>query len=476
MTVNIQGYRSVSSNYNPETVSTDYSTSDRLYFEPLDIESVEAVVRNEGKDLLGVIPQFGGQTAINLVHPLRERGIRILGTQPEAIDWAEDRGKTSSILNSEGIPAPDWRSVERWADLPSAVEAVGFPALLRPSYVLSGRGIVLVRGPEDVQEYIRANAEMPLDKPLLIDHFLEGARELDVDAVADGEDVIAVVMEQLEDCGVHSGDSAEVYPVQTIPADVVATVQAHTRTLARAFGIVGLMNVQYAWHDDTVYVLEVNPRASRSVPFASKASRIPLADLGVRVILGQRLRDLNVGPAQHDWVCVKEVVFPFRVFPNLVPILGPEMQSTGESMGIGETFAEAYWKAGLGAGWKHLPFGKSAYVSAPGWEAETALEKLRRAGCDVSISTTTSLRGDISRMQPYEVEVKTLGIAVLLGRSSEELSLMRRCVDAGVPYISTPGGLRGLVMALEDGIPRLEPVSIAGGQQREERLAALAIS
>ena len=359
------GVKSIIVNNNPETVSTDYSTSDRLYFEPLDAEAVASVVRNEAEGLLGVIPQFGGQTAINLVEPLRERGIPILGTPPEAIDTAEDRGKTSAILNREGIPAPAWRSVECWEDLPAAIEEVGYPALLRPSYVLSGRGMVLVREPDDVSRYLKANRHRPLEKPLLVDHFLADAIELDVDAVADGGDVVMVVMEQLEECGVHSGDSAEVYPVQTIAPEIVATVEEYTRRLARAFGIVGLMNVQYAVQGDAVYVLEINPRASRSVPFASKASGIPLADLAIRVILGGRLADMTIEPARTDRVCVKQVVLPFRVFPGLTPVLGPEMQSTGESMGIGATFSAAYWKAWLGAGLQEIPFGQPVYVSVP---------------------------------------------------------------------------------------------------------------
>ena len=453
-----QGVASIIINNNPETVSTDYTTSDRLYFEPLDAESVGAVIANEREGLLGVIPQFGGQTAINLVHALGERGVPILGTQQAAIDAAEDRGKTSSILNEVGIPTPRWWSVDQWSDLEDAVEAVGFPALLRPSYVLSGRGMILVRKAEDVHRYLRANSHLPLTKPLLVDHFLEGAKELDVDAVSDGQDVVSVIMEQLEECGVHSGDSAEVYPVQTVSPEAISAVEKYTLTLAKAFGIVGLLNVQYAVHGETVYVLEVNPRASRSVPFASKASGIPLTDLAIRVILGEKLSGLSIPPHRKELVSVKEVVLPFGVFPDLDPILGPEMQSTGEAMGSGRTFSSAYWKARLGAGSQTLPFGKKAYVSMAGRDARATISLLSSAGCPVVVSPKTCMVGAIPKVQPTEIEVRELGIAVVLGRSADEIQLLRRCVDADTPYVSTPGALRGLLLALQKGEPDLEPV------------------
>jgi len=369
---------------------------------------------------------------------------------PVAIDAAEVRLRATQVLASQGIPAPLWRSVPRWENLPAAVEEVGYPALLRPSYVLSGRGMTIVRSPADVERYIRTQAHAPLTKPLLIDQFLEGAVELDVDAVSDGRDVQSVVMEQLEECGVHSGDSAEVYPVQTVDRDVLETVEEYTRILTRAFSVVGLMNVQYAVQGKRVYVLEVNPRASRSVPFASKASDIPLADLAVRAILGQPLCDLNLGPPQTDRICVKEVVLPFRTFPGLVPVLGPEMQSTGESMGIGDTFGVAYWKALLGAGMKGLPFGRPVYLSLPngdGGLSSPLAEGLINAGCSIVTPGTP-------------VNVADLGLIVALGRSQADISLLRRAVEMGVPYISTSGGVRGLALALREGKPHLEAASL----------------
>jgi carbamoyl-phosphate synthase large subunit len=466
------GVLSIIVNNNPETVSTDYSTSDRLYFEPLDIDAVMAVVENERDGLLGVIPQFGGQTAINLVDALEERGVQILGTSPQAIDAAEDRGKASAVLGARGVPTPAWRSVDRWEDMPAAVEAVGFPALLRPSYVLSGAGMTLVRETDDVQNYLAAHGHTPLARPLLIDQFLDGAVELNVDAVCDGRDVVSVVMEQFEECGVHSGDSAEVYPVQSVSPEVLETIEIYTRIVARAFGTRGLMNVQYAVQGADVYVLEVNPRASRSVPFASKASGIPLADLAIRVILGASLRDLQPPVPRTDRICVKEVVLPFRVFPDLPPVLGPEMQSTGESMGIGRTFGEAYWKAQLGAGLRAMPFGRPVYVSLSTStdDVSVLVERLTQLECPILTPPSSHTKGIGRYVAPGDVEVGEIGMAIVLGRSPAELTLLRQCVDSGVPYISTPGGLRALCLALGEGKVVLEPME-ATSKARSEAAA-----
>jgi carbamoyl-phosphate synthase large subunit len=453
------GVKSIIVNNNPETVSTDYSTSDRLYFEPLDIDAVEAVVRNEGDGLLGVIPQFGGQTAINLVASLRERGICILGTQPNCIDAAEARGRASEVLSRAGIPTPPWRTVDHWDDVKSVVAELGFPILLRPSYVLSGSGMIVARSIEDVDRYLEIHAGLPLMQPLLVDKFLEGAVELNVDAVSDGHDTLAVIMEQLDECGVHSGDSSEVYPPQTISPAILHTVECYTRTIAQAFEVVGLVNVQYAVQDERVYVLEVNPRASRSVPFASKASGIPLADLAVRAILGERLNALHIPAPRTDRVAVKNVVFPFRVFPGLDPVLGPEMQSTGESMGTGATFAAAYWKAWLGAGLRDVPFGQAVYVSAPDEDPHTLnclLARLRGVGCRIVTGPgTDSIQTSVETVAPEDLDVSTLGLVIVLGRSRAEIGVLRRAVDARVAGISTGGGLYALMRALHEGIPDL---------------------
>lgn len=448
------GVRSIIINNNPETVSTDFSTSDRLYFEPLDLAAVMAVVRNEGEGLLGVIPQFGGQTAINLVDALSTRDVPILGTPPAAIDAAEDRARASALLAQSDIPAPPWSSALHWQDVPAAVARVGFPALLRPSYVLSGRGMTVVRSNADVDAYISAHAHTPLAAPLLVDRFLAGATEVDVDAVSDGQDVVAVLLEQIEECGVHSGDSTEIYPPQSISTAALATIEVYTRHIARAFRVCGLMNVQFAVQGERVYVLEVNPRASRSIPFASKASGIPLADLAVRVILGARLRDLPVPPARTDHVCVKGVVLPFRVFPDILPVTGPEMQSTGESMGSGPDFASAYWKAWQGAGMKYLPFERPVYLTTP----DPALEvTLRAAGCAV-----IGPKGD----HPDDASIDDASIVVAVGRSEAEIDVLRRAVTLGLPTITDRGGVRGLQRAVSAGRPSLvvRPLTAAPGE------------
>ncbi|HEX6508358.1 MAG TPA: carbamoyl-phosphate synthase large subunit [Chloroflexota bacterium] len=453
------GVKSVVINNNPETVSTDYSTSDRLYFEPLDVESVEAVAQNEAGELLGIIPQFGGQTAINLVEPLSEGGFHILGTPPGCIDAAEDRGKASAVLKAAGLPSPAWRAVDHWADLEAAAVGLGFPVLLRPSYVLSGEGMVIARTMSEVQRYKSAHSHTPLARSLLVDQFLEDAMELNVDAVSDGHDVVSVIMEQLDECGIHSGDSAEVYPVQTLPPGIIQVVEEYTRTIAKSFGIIGMVNVQYAVQGGRVFVLEVNPRASRSVPFATKASGVPLANLAVRVILGERLRDLDIAPQRIDRIHVKNVVLPFRVFPGLSPILGPQMQSTGEAMGSGSTFGAAYWKSLMGAGLRSLPFGHAVYVSAPGdGEKDVAclIGQLEMAGCRVILGRTTLPHLQTQwRCSTAELDLSDLSLAVVLGRSHEDIEVLRRAVDSDVFTVTTWGGTRALTRALQEGVPDL---------------------
>lgn len=466
------GVRSIIVNNNPETVSTDYSTSDRLYFEPLDAEAVLAVVRNEREGLLGVIPQFGGQTAINLVRALHDAGVPILGTPPVAIDAAEDRGKTSAVLADIGVSAPAWRAVDCWDELEEAVAQVGFPALLRPSYVLSGQGMVIVRTHADVIAYQRRHAANPLTTPLLVDHFLESALELNVDAVSDGHETVTVILEQLDECGIHSGDSWEVYPPRSIGVEMLETVERVTAQLADAFGVIGLMNVQYAIHDGSLYVLEVNPRASRSVPFASKASGIPLADLAVRVILGGRLRDIDLPEPITDVISIKSVVFPFSRFPSHAPLLGPEMQSTGEAMGRGRTFGTAYWKAWLGAGRRELPFDNAVYLLTSG--SNLALHQvaavLAAAGCPVLASVPT---GTAVVCNPDEVDLSRLGSAIVLDRSSAAVAFLQRAVSAGMPVVTTEGGVRAFVEAIQEGVPRLE-VEPLGEETGPDRIARTA--
>jgi carbamoyl-phosphate synthase large subunit len=347
------GVKAVVINNNPETVSTDYHLSDRLYFEPLSLEEVLNVVEHEQDGLLGVIAQFGGQTALNLIRPLAEAGVQLLGTSPESIAATENREEMAALCERLAIPTPAWTIAHGQDELEAFAPQIGFPVLVRPSYVLGGRGMKIIRAQDELRAYLGGLGSQLRKHPILIDRFLEDAIEIDVDGVSDGHDIFMVVMEQLDLAGVHSGDSTCVYPPQTLSPEVLERVRAYTRSLAQALNIIGLINVQYAVKDGAVFLLEVNARASRTVPFASKATGVPLARIATRLILGARLSNMpelaNFHP-QPGRVSVKAVVLPFSKFPALDPVLGPEMQSTGESMGVGINFTDALAKANLGAG------------------------------------------------------------------------------------------------------------------------------
>jgi carbamoyl-phosphate synthase large subunit len=339
------GVKAIVINNNPETVSTDYHLSDRLYFEPLTLEEVLNVVEHERDGLLGVIAQFGGQTALNLIKPLAEAGVTILGTSPESIAATEDRKQMGGVSDALGIPVPAWTIAHSQEELETFAPRIGFPVLVRPSYVLGGRGMRIIHTPDELRTYLKGLGSALRRHPILIDRFLEDAVEIDVDGVSDGSDLFAVVMEQLDPAGVHSGDSRCVYPPQSLSSEVVAQVEQYTLELARHLRVVGLINVQYAVKDGTVYLLEVNARASRTVPFASKATGVPLARIATRLIMGERLADMDLHANANGRVSVKAVVLPFNKFPQLMPVLGPEMQSTGESMGTGPDLATALAKA-----------------------------------------------------------------------------------------------------------------------------------
>ncbi|MGH9722075.1 MAG: carbamoyl-phosphate synthase large subunit, partial [Bryobacteraceae bacterium] len=350
------GYESIMVNCNPETVSTDYDTSDRLYFEPLTLEHVLNICETEKPD--GVIVQFGGQTPLTLSLPLKRQGQPIIGTDPESIDLAEDRKRFGQLLDDLGIPAPPNGSATSEEEACTVARRLGYPVLVRPSYVLGGRAMVIAYDEETVRRYMREAVVFSQERPVLIDRFLEDATEVDVDALSDREDVlIAGIMEHIEEAGVHSGDSSCVLPHMSIPAEAIETIQDYTVRLALALNVVGLMNVQYAIKGGKVYVLEVNPRASRTVPYVSKATGVPLPKIAVGLMVGKKLRDFRhltggrvsgVLPVPQSFV--KSPVFPFNKFPGVDPALGPEMRSTGEVMGVGESFGEAFHKAQLSAG------------------------------------------------------------------------------------------------------------------------------
>jgi carbamoyl-phosphate synthase large subunit len=343
------GYETVMINSNPETVSTDFDISDKLYFEPLTLEHVLDVVEREQP--LGVIVQLGGQTPLKLTHGLAAAGVRILGTQPDAIDIAEDRRRFDAIARRLGIRQPENGTATSLEEAAAAAERIGYPVLVRPSYVLGGRAMEIVYDESSLKQYFERAARVSEDKPVLIDRFLEDAFEADVDAISDGERVvIGGVMQHIEDAGIHSGDSACVLPPYLIGEEHIEIMREHTVALAKALGVVGLINVQYAIKDGLVYVLEVNPRGSRTVPFVSKAIGVQLAAIAARVMLGETLDEIGfieeVAPA---YISVKEAVFPFNKFREFDPILGPEMRSTGEVMGISDSFGSAFGKAQLAA-------------------------------------------------------------------------------------------------------------------------------
>lgn len=343
------GYDAVMVNSNPETVSTDHDISTRLYFEPLTFEHVMNVIDKEQPE--GVILQFGGQTPLKLSLQLRKAGVKILGTSAESIDIAEDREKFRELLNALGLKQPESRTATNLEDALEMARELGYPVLVRPSYVLGGRAMNIVYSEEEFIDYAKEAIMVSEGSPILIDKFLQDAIEVDVDAVSDGEDVVvAGILEHIEEAGVHSGDSATVIPPFSLPKKVVDVIRDNTFKIAKALKVIGLINIQYAVKDGEVYVLEANPRASRTVPFVSKATGIPWAKVATRVIIGHSLKEIGVKEPKLSYYAVKEVVLPFDKFPEVEPILGPEMKSTGEVMGIDEVFSLAYAKAEVAAG------------------------------------------------------------------------------------------------------------------------------
>ncbi len=359
------GFETVMVNCNPETVSTDYDTSDRLYFEPLTVEDVLEILHVEQSkgELAGVVVQLGGQTPLKLAAALEKAGIPILGTSPDAIDLAEDRERFARLVEGLGLKQPRNGIARSREEALKVAERIGYPVLTRPSYVLGGRAMEIVDSPEQLDNYIETAVQVSGDSPVLIDQYLRDAIEVDVDALADGEAVvIAGVMQHIEEAGVHSGDSACSLPPYSLSDAIVAEIERQARELARALGVVGLMNVQFAVRDGEVYLIEVNPRASRTVPFVAKAIGQPVAKLAARLMAGAKLKDLPPIRQISGHVAVKEAVFPFARFPGTDPVLSPEMKSTGEVMGIDRDFAIAFLKSQQG-GWVELPDGGTLFVS-----------------------------------------------------------------------------------------------------------------
>jgi carbamoyl-phosphate synthase large subunit len=339
-----EGFESIMVNCNPETVSTDYDTSDKLYFEPLTVEDVLSIYNKEKPD--GVIVQFGGQTPLNIASELAEAGVRIIGTSVDTIDLAEDRDRFRHKMRKLGIPQPESGMASTLEDALEVAEKIGYPLMVRPSYVLGGRAMEVIHDEEMLKRYVAAAVDVSPERPILIDKFLENAIEAEADAIADGTDAfVPAVMEHIELAGIHSGDSACVIPPVSIPAKHVETIYEYTKRIAIELNVVGLMNIQYAIANDTVYILEANPRASRTVPLVSKVCNISMARLATQIMLGKKLSDLDIRPRSIPHFGVKEAVFPFNMFPEVDPILGPEMRSTGEVLGMADSFGLAYYKA-----------------------------------------------------------------------------------------------------------------------------------
>jgi len=366
------GFETIMVNCNPETVSTDYDTSDKLYFEPLTIEDVLGIYQKEKPE--GVIVQFGGQTPLNLARELEAAGVKILGTTPEVIDLAEDRDRFRKMMETMGIPIPESGMAGNLQDALAVARRIGYPLIVRPSYVLGGRGMEVVYDEESLAAYVAAAVKITPDRPIYVDRFLENALETEADAIADGEDTfVPAVMEHIEQAGIHSGDSACVIPPVSLPPAHRETIIRYTQRIAHELGVVGLMNMQYAIADGKVYVLEANPRASRTVPLVSKVCNVQMARLATQTMMGKKLKDMNLSEKKIPHFGVKEAVFPFPMFPEVDPLLGPEMRSTGEVLGLDRTFGLAYFKA-QSAAQQTLPALGSVLLSVANRDKPAALK------------------------------------------------------------------------------------------------------
>ncbi len=398
-----EGYETIMVNCNPETVSTDYDTSDRLYFEPLTREHVLNIIEKENP--VGVIVQFGGQTPLKLSVPLEQAGVKILGTTPDSIDIAEDRERFKDLINKLNLKQPANGIAMKFEEAFEIANKIGYPVVVRPSYVLGGRAMRIVYNEEELTDYMKYAVEASEEHPVLVDKFLEHAIEFDVDCISDNETVVvAGIMQHIEEAGIHSGDSACSIPARTISDKVKKEMIEQTVKIAKALNVVGLMNIQYAVKNDEIFLIEVNPRASRTIPYVSKSIGVPLAKLAAKVMLGQKLKDLGFTETKpFEYYTVKEAVFPFVKFPNIDPILGPEMKSTGEVMGIDKTFGKAFYKAQIAAGNK-LPLEGTVFVSVKDSVKNEILpvaEKLNRIGFKI-----VSTEGTYKFLRENGVEVE----------------------------------------------------------------------
>lgn len=469
-----EGIETIIINNNPETVSTDYDISDKLYFEPLTLEDVMAIVEKEKPQ--GVVVQFGGQTSINLAVPLANQGVKILGTPHESIDRVEDRERFTRVLNQLKIPQADYGITYSFEDAQDVAQRIGYPVLVRPSYVLGGRAMEIVYDDLELQEYMKEAVRISPEHPILVDKFLEDAIEIDVDALCDGETVfIGGIMEHIEEAGVHSGDSACVIPPQSISTNVLQTIKDYTRRLALELEVVGLINIQYAVkigedENPMVYILEANPRASRTVPFVSKAVGVPLAKIAAKLMIGHNLQDFGLeGEIRVEHVSVKESIFPFIKLPEADSVLGPEMKSTGESMGIDENFGVAYYKALLSAGME-LPQRGKIFISVRDSDKNRIrdiVEKAKHLGFELMATRGTAKAvedlGDIETIRKVSQGSPNIRDAIVNGevaliintpsgkQSADDGYYIRRmAIELNIPYVTTLAGARAALNAIEN--------------------------
>ena len=464
-----QGYETIMVNCNPETVSTDYDTSDRLYFEPLTAENVIDLIRKEQEngEVIGVIVQFGGQTPLKLSHALEAANIPILGTSPDSIDLAEDRERFKDLVDGLKLRQPDNGLATTTEEAIKIAETIDYPILIRPSYVLGGRAMEIVYDTVSLERYMKEAVSVSWDSPVLIDRYLGGATEIDVDALCDGEEVhIAAIMQHIEEAGVHSGDSACSLPPYSLKDSVIEDLESQTKKLALALNVKGLMNVQYAVKDDVVYLIEVNPRASRTVPFVAKAIGAPVAKIAARLMAGEKLKDFNIPSYKTNHVAVKEAVLPFNRFPGVDILLGPEMRSTGEVIGLDDTFAKAFLKSQIAAG-THLPLNGNVFISVKNKDKAKMIEPAKtliQMGYKV-----TATGGTADFLRENDIEVTKIN-KVLEGRphivdaiKNDEIDLIfnttegaqsikdsydlrRTALIAHIPYYTTA---RGAISAME---------------------------
>jgi carbamoyl-phosphate synthase large subunit len=463
-----EGIETIIINNNPETVSTDYDISNKLYFEPLTLEDVMSIMDKEKPD--GVVVQFGGQTSINLAVPLAEEGIQILGTAHESIDRVEDRERFTEVLDLLEIPQAEYGIAYSFEDARLVAKRIGFPVLVRPSYVLGGRAMEIVYDDIKLKEYMKEAVRISPEHPILVDKFLEDAIEIDVDALSDGEEVfIGGIMEHIEEAGVHSGDSACVIPPQSISKDVLKTIKDYTTKLALELNVIGLMNIQYAVKTDKVYIIEANPRASRTVPFVSKAVGVPLAKIAAKLMIGYKLKDMGLcDEIKIKHVAVKESIFPFIKLPAADSILGPEMKSTGESMGIDENFGVSYYKALLSAGME-LPKKGRLFISVRDSDKNSIrdiVENAESLGFELVATEGTAAAvgeyvkintiGKVSQQSPNIKDAVLNGeIDLIINTPSGKQSaddgfyIRRMAVELGIPYVTTLAGARAVLNAIE---------------------------